>query len=279
MYAQKIMVLTGNADRLLMQPCRFQDSIQIDRSSMNVRYRFSAKNPNTEEGEFACDILMQAGDHYLKQTDLCLHYDHLIWTAQETQDDLSQRRKLAGDRPSNLFSEIICDRNKKEMNIICGDYFQFDAAKSYSQALPQIVWKQSEGEINICGYACKKAEARFGGRNWVAWYSTEIPLSFGPWKLNGLPGLILYATDNQFFNFECVEINQNNLPIMEYKYSSVHDFKNPQKYFRYERSCYEHPYQTFAGGEQAIVMMKNTNGKVVSLDEAWSIPYNPIELE
>ncbi len=39
------------------------------------------------------------------------------------------------------------------------------------------------------------ATSDFRGRHWTAWFATDIPVSDEPWKLGGLPGLILKAYD------------------------------------------------------------------------------------
>ena len=53
---------------------------------------------------------------------------------------------------------------------------------------------------------CKKAEITSKGRNWIAWYSPEIPFPYGPYKFSGLPGLIVKITDDKGeFDFELVK--------------------------------------------------------------------------
>ncbi len=54
-----------------------------------------------------------------------------------------------------------------------------------------------EGEDTVCGYACRIAQGEYGGRTWIVKYAPEIPVPNGPWKLTGLPGLILDATDTE----------------------------------------------------------------------------------
>ena len=61
----------------------------------------------------------------------------------------------------------------------------------------------------ILDYHCQMARCSFKGRTWTAWFTTDIPLDNGPWKLCGLPGLILRAYDSkQQYIFDCVGMKQ-----------------------------------------------------------------------
>ncbi|WP_315058036.1 GLPGLI family protein [Chryseobacterium indoltheticum] len=67
-------------------------------------------------------------------------------------------------------------------------------------------WKLLDETKIINSINCKKAEVRFKGRNWIAWYSPEIPFPYGPMKFSGLPGLIIKITDDKNdFDFELVK--------------------------------------------------------------------------
>nr|WP_264554494.1 GLPGLI family protein [Flavobacterium sp. N1861] len=59
-------------------------------------------------------------------------------------------------------------------------------------------WKLEKGQKEIGSYTCNKATTTYKGRTYTAWYTLEIPLSYGPWKFNGLPGLILEAYDTEY---------------------------------------------------------------------------------
>ncbi len=54
-----------------------------------------------------------------------------------------------------------------------------------------------DSSTTILNYPCQLAKANFKGRTWYAWYSEDIPIPEGPWKLYGLPGLVLRAYDAQ----------------------------------------------------------------------------------
>ena len=58
---------------------------------------------------------------------------------------------------------------------------------------PEIVWTLTDNTLTIGGYYCQTATATHRGVAWTVCYTEEIPSSAGPWRLRGLPGLIVKA--------------------------------------------------------------------------------------
>lgn len=58
---------------------------------------------------------------------------------------------------------------------------------------PDITWTLTDDTLTVSGYLCQQAMATFRGLEWHVWYTEEIPSSAGPWRLRGLPGLIVKA--------------------------------------------------------------------------------------
>jgi len=65
----------------------------------------------------------------------------------------------------------------------------------YTEPIPVQNWIVSDDTLTVAGYLCQKATCRFRGRDYIAWFSNDIPISNGPWKFGGLPGLILKVYD------------------------------------------------------------------------------------
>jgi GLPGLI family protein len=74
--------------------------------------------------------------------------------------------------------------------------------------MPVIDWKISGDTASFGGLHCQKATCHFKGRDYTAWFCPDLPLHTGPWKLNGLPGVIVDAHDAKnevVFKFDGVE--------------------------------------------------------------------------
>lgn len=67
----------------------------------------------------------------------------------------------------------------------------------FDDSVQEIKWQVLNDEKLIGNYTCQKATGYFAGRIYEAWFSPEIAISAGPWKLFGLPGLILEAMDTK----------------------------------------------------------------------------------
>ena len=61
------------------------------------------------------------------------------------------------------------------------------------ESTPDIVWTLTDDTLTVGGYLCQQATATHRGVAWTVCYTEEIPSSAGPWRLRGLPGLIVKA--------------------------------------------------------------------------------------
>lgn len=78
-----------------------------------------------------------------------------------------------------------------------------------NEATPDIAWTLSEDTVTVSGYLCQQATATFRGVEWHVCYTEEIPSSAGPWRLRGLPGLIVEAK-SEAHTFRLVELRQEH---------------------------------------------------------------------
>lgn len=80
---------------------------------------------------------------------------------------------------------------------------------------PTFDWVLTNEQKTIDTYKVKKAILSFRGRDYVAWYSEDIPINAGPWKFSGLPGLIFEIQDTSGrYNWQLTKLitNKNATP-------------------------------------------------------------------
>jgi GLPGLI family protein len=95
-------------------------------------------------------------------------------------------------------------------------YMQRQNCKS-EEDIPVQEWVLHDDTLSVVGYICQKATCHFRGRNYTAWFAADIPVSNGPWKFGGLPGLILKVSDDdKFWIFECTSVKkyEKKFPIL-----------------------------------------------------------------
>ncbi|SET70344.1 GLPGLI family protein [Hymenobacter actinosclerus] len=80
----------------------------------------------------------------------------------------------------------------------------------YQEKAAVFTWRTTSAKKTIASYECQQAYSAFGGRVWEAWFTRAIPVSDGPYKFCGLPGLILQVRDthdNYVFSLLCLDTN------------------------------------------------------------------------
>lgn len=84
-------------------------------------------------------------------------------------------------------------------------------------SLHTMQWSLGKERKEILGYKCKSATTTFRGRKYIAYYTSKIPISNGPWKFGGLPGLILEikSYDDKSFNFLAQKISKNEIQKLD----------------------------------------------------------------
>ena len=138
-------------------------------------------------------------------------------------------------------------------------------------------WTLTQDTLTLLGYHCTRATTQFKGRQWSAWYTTDIPVSEGPWKLCGLPGLILKAEDDEGhyrFTADGLEQSHGTEPILF----------GGKDYQPVDRKQYDKMQKRFAADPVGFITGIMPNVKITVRDNHGNntknpkdMPYNPIE--
>lgn len=116
-----------------------------------------------------------------------------------------------------------------------------DPLLTYYSETVELDWIIDSDTKVVNGLNLQKATVVFGGREWTAWFAVDIPISKGPYKFNGLPGLLTNIADTKgAWSFDLLEtkseLRQIDLPDREslkIKVKTKHQFmKDRLNYFK-----------------------------------------------
>ncbi|KFF01249.1 hypothetical protein IX39_11735 [Chryseobacterium formosense] len=201
-------------------------------------YEVNTKRDSTEN-VFTKDIF-----HLDINPDKILYYGRDLFIS-----DSIKKLQLPNGFPAPKLNDFIVH----EVNSQKYDRYEFlgwDIIKQESE--PNQKWiLLSEKKISQ-NLSLQKATTTFGGRNWIAWFTTEIPFQEGPHKFRGLPGLIVeLADDKNNFSFELIKSESysttNQIDLLS-RMLKKNLFLQDKEYLKYKLSYYNDPFAYLKNG-------------------------------
>ena len=184
-----------------------QDS--IDTSSLVAVYDYECQTQDAE-GKAVTDrmkVCLQVGQHCTRS-----------YPYRKFREDTEGYESLAPDNLPLLRAESFCFVPEVWTGYPDGKMTVRDAImptpyETCEERKP-IKWTLNDDTLTVGGYLCKTAICQLHGRKWTVRYNEDIPSSAGPWKLFGLPGLILEAeADGGIHRFTIADIQRIASPI------------------------------------------------------------------
>ncbi|MBN1651750.1 MAG: GLPGLI family protein [Bacteroidales bacterium] len=115
--------------------------------------------------------------------------------------------------PRTVFRSQIF-KNYPDDKLTCTEHI-LDGTFKFEDNLDLCNWQLTGDTATLYGYKVQKATTEFGGRSWTAWFAPELPFNDGPYKFNGLPGLIVKIFDSQnHYVFEFISIKKPSKDLM-----------------------------------------------------------------
>ena len=114
---------------------------------------------------------------------------------------LKEKAKSEQNNTSLVIEEKVIDdeliySNFKTSEMVIQEQIDIEMM-NFTEKIPTIKWELSNETKVENDYNLKKAMATFRGRNYTAWYTLDIPVNVGPWKLHGLPGAIVSVDEDK----------------------------------------------------------------------------------
>lgn len=163
------------------------------------KYEFIEDSTNVKSQKFV-NMLLQIGTHLSKYaTQKAFFNDSLFLNNKFEEHYIKNGTITVYSKPGD--SSLLAGYNIFKNYPTEGSIFfsAYSDSKFFKVIQPmQMTWKlEATKDSTISGFPCKLATTTFAGRKYMAWYSLQIPISDGPYKFSGLPGLIVKISDTQ----------------------------------------------------------------------------------
>ena len=246
-------------------PSEEYEIILLDNTIQNIYYQYTfVKNSKKKEKTSSSLTILQIGKIFSKFTDFSLlKNDSLKKKFSNLKSIGSKEMNQILATYSNVGFNKSLIRNKQTKKISFQAKVHSDKYE-YEIESPKFNWKIKDETKSILNYKTQKATVNFGGRNWVAWFTKDIPINLGPYVFSDLPGLILELYDIDK-NFHFIAIGMDNKHNKIYKRNEKRIIKTTKKsFFKTKKSFYERPELFIKGVYKGVSVKK--------------LPYNPIEI-
>lgn len=208
-----------------------QTKDSIDAAQFAVIYDYTI-NTLDDEGEAVCDsiqVVVQVGKRVTKSMPMSQYL-------KETTKDMGEvawKSNVAREYRETLTHMPTVWINQPEGETTSRDAIFPGVFEGY-EPTPQMDWILTSDTMHISGYVCSRAEITFKDVKWNVWYTEEVPSSAGPWRLRGLPGLIVKAEGNAH-TFTLAELRQESTPITYASSVEIERMKHG-KWVKYRKS-------------------------------------------
>ncbi len=221
-------------------------------------------NSQTENGEY----ILQIGKRYAVYMTYSSYRSDSVFIRQKNYKiEAMEALRIIGKyrRPSLGLNTIVRD-NQEGKQIISALFVNKNYG--YTEPSKQVQWQLRKESKQILGYICKEARCSYGGRTWTAWYAPDIAVTEGPWKLCGLPGLVLEAEDESGkLRFQAITVRKGKEQVYRRK-TDEPQILSRAKYLKLYRDFRENPdkYYGFEMEGESGVAQQNSRKNVYLLE-------------
>lgn len=266
-----ILILLHIEGRCQLQRLVFENSFEIvDTTEYEFLYKLEFVDDISKPTDKLIDKqVLQIGSNYSFYFSKLLYINDSINTIREETD----AKTLLSQPEAAASYEILTNKKTKHFEV---SYRSDDVVFHYKEIIPQLNWVIHENIKIVQKYTCQKATTKFRGREYEAWFTSEIPIPEGPYKFGGLPGMILeiHDSENHFF-YKCIGIKKTKQPIRyrKWKYTEL----SRQELHKFLTKKYNNISGYYKS--RGTVMWIRKDSKFIEAPDNYKLPYNPIELE